>query len=326
MSEVYIFGMAKRRMSKKQRQKRLQKQIISAVVVIVLAILGFFLEPWQYLPGEEKPNVGSREELETTDLQVHYIDMGQADSILVRVPADNGMLNMLIDAGTSKGYGADVLTGYLEDLGILSLDYFVITHPDGDHILAADEVIEQFEVKKFIMTDYEKSTSSWERVLTALDKHDIDTDIITKAGDTYHMGEASFKILGPVDSSDTEDVNNASIVLRLVYGETSFLFTGDAEGSSEEQMLAKFPASDFRADVLKIGHHGARKGTTEAFLKAVDPSLAVILCGKDNDYGHPTSAVLDRLTAANVEILRTDLEGTIIIGSDKKEVYRLTSN
>ncbi len=324
-TEVYIF-MAKRRMTKKKKAQ-LKKSIISSVVFLIVAILAFFLEPWQYLPtDEDKPDVGSREEFTSTDLQVHYIDVGQADAILVRVPTASGMENMLIDAGTSEGYGPTAVTGYLESLGITTLDYFVITHPHLDHIGAADEVITEFDIEKVIMPECEASTKSWERVLTAIDEKNVDTDILQKAGDTYTIGDASFKILAPIDPASVKETNNYSIVLRLVYGDTSFMFTGDSEKDMEAESLEKFPASDFSADVLKVGHHGSTTSTSKAFLNVVNPSLAIIPCGKDNEYGHPHKETVALLNEKGVEMLRTDLEGTIIICSDKNEVYRLTSN
>ena len=314
--------MAKRRTSK----KKIRKQVISAVIVVILAILAYFLEPWQYITGEEKSDVGSRTEITSTDLQIHYIDVGQADSILVRVPVDGGMKNMLIDAGTAENYPASNIIDYLSDLGISSLDYFVITHPHLDHIGAADEVIHTFDVKTVSMPEGEAATKAWENVLVAIDENDVDTDISSKAGDTYTMGDASFKILGPIDPANEKETNNYSIVMRLVYGETALMFTGDAETDSEEEILARFSASEFSADVLKAGHHGSTTSTSEEFLKAASPSLAIISCGEGNSYGHPHDEILERLQNAGVEIPRTDLEGDIIICSDKTEVYRLTSN
>ena len=148
--------------------------------------------------------------------------------------------------------------------------------------------------------------------------------IPSKVGNTYKIGDASFEILGPVADLDVKDPNDYSVVIRLDYGENSFVFTGDAEEASEEAMLKKNNASKFKCDVLKVGHHGSESSTSEAFLKATNPSLAVIMCGTDNEYGHPDKVVVDRLEEANVKILRTDLEGTIVICSNKKEVYRLT--
>ncbi len=314
--------MAKRR----SKEKKIKKQILSAVVFVILAILFYFLEPWQYIENTDKPDVGSRTELTSTDLQVHYIDVGQADSILVRVPVEGGMKNMLIDAGTAENYPASNVTDYLSALGIQKLDYFVITHPHLDHIGAADEVINAFEIMTVILPECEASTKAWENVLVAIDENDVDTDIISKAGDTYTMGDASFKILGPIDPANEKETNNYSIVMRLVYGDTAFMFTGDAETDSEEEILAKFAASEFSSDVLKVGHHGSTTSTSKEFLRAVNPSLAVISCGEGNSYGHPHDEIMSLLQGEGIEILRTDLEGDVILCSDKKEVYRLTSN
>lgn len=308
--------MARRRTSK----KKTQKQIISAIIFIILAIITYFTEPWQYIP---KDDIGSRNEVQTTDLQVHFIDVGQADATLVRVPTADGMKNMLIDAGTSTGYGEDVILDYLSDLGISTLHYFVLTHPDFDHISAAVEVMEQFEIEMLLMNEGEGTSGTWAATLAHIDENDIPYTF-TDVGDTYLMGDASFTVLGPIRFVD--DTNENSIVMRMDYGETSFLFTGDAEKGSEADMVATHPSSVFACDVLKAGHHGSGTSTSEALLRAANPALAVISCGKGNKYGHPHDSVLERLTNAGVEILRTDLEGTIIICSDKTEVYRLTSN
>ena len=319
--EVYIF-MAKRR----TKTQKLKKQVLSGLVCVICLILAYFLEPWQYITDDPKSDVGTRTELTTTDLQVHYIDVGQADSILIRVPTANGMKNMLIDAGTADNYPASNVTDYLSDLGITSLEYFVITHPHLDHIGAADEVINMFEIETVIIPECEASTKAWGNVLTAIDENDVDTDIISRPGDTYTIGDASFKILGPVDPANEKETNNYSIVLRLVYGDTAFMFTGDAEKDSEAEILSEFDASEFSADVLKLGHHGSTTSTSTQFLNAVNPSLAIISCGVGNSYGHPHAETLELMQTEGIDILRTDFEGDIIICSDKTEVYRLTSN
>lgn len=308
------------------KDAKLKKQILSAVAAVIVLILAYFFEPWTYIMGENRPDVGSRTELTTDDLQIHYIDVGQADSILVRVPVSGGMKNMLIDAGTSENYPPANITEYLESLGITSLDYFVITHPHLDHIGAADEVINQFDVKTVIIPECDASTKAWENVLVAITENDVDADILSGAGDTYTMGDASFKILGPIDPANEKETNNYSIVMRLVYGDTAFMFTGDAETDSEAEILERFPASEFSSDVLKVGHHGSTTSTSEEFLNAVNPSLAIISCGEGNSYGHPHDEIIALLEENDVEILRTDEQGDIVICSDKNEVYRLTSN
>lgn len=308
-------------MAKRKRKTNKARALLSVIAVIALIIISYFTEPWQYLDG----GLGNRDSASATDLQVHYIDVGQADSILVTVPADKGNRYMLIDAGTSSGYPASTVVDYLKNEGIAALDYFIITHPHLDHIGAADEVINEFNVKNVIMPECEASTASWLRVLTAMDNKGI-SYIPSKCGDTYSMGEAEFQILGPVDASkvDPDDKNDYSVVIKLEWGDTSFLFTGDAEKTSEAEMLKKFPSETFRADVLKMGHHGSTTSSSKAFLDAVRPSTAVICVGKGNDYGHPHKETLENLKARNITVLRTDEEGTIILCSDKKTVSRLT--
>ena len=309
--------MAKR---KRKNKNKTLKTVISLLIVLILAVISYFTEPWQYI-NPNPPDLGTREEISVTDLQVHYIDVGQADAILVRIPTDNGTKNMLIDAGTAEGHPASTVQKYLEDLGITELEYMIITHPHLDHIGAADEVIRAFTVRNLIMPECEASTQAWINVLTAMDERDL-SYIPSEAGKTYRIGDASFTILGPIDASKVKDTNDYSVVIRLVFGNTSFLFTGDAEKTSEAEMLARFPASAFKCNVLKVGHHGSTTSSSKAFLSAADPDVAVISCGTGNSYGHPHTETLENLNAAGVQVLRTDLEGTVILCSDGKEVYR----
>ncbi len=232
---------------------------------------------------------------------------------------------MLIDAGTSSGYSDKVITGYLDGLGIDTLTYMMITHPHLDHGGAAEEVIEAVNVENIILPECDASQAFWLGMFEAMDAKGL-SYIPSEIGDTYKVGEASFTILGPVDPSAVKDTNDYSIVIRLDYGETSFVFTGDATVESEEQMLEANPASAFKCDVLKVAHHGSNTSTGEAFLEACDPSLAIISCGEGNSYGHPHDVVVKRIEAENIPILRTDIEGTIILVSDKNEVKRLTND
>jgi competence protein ComEC len=317
--------MAKRRRSKKLK-KKVMRSLTTLVLLLIIGVISMILQPWQYLDGGqggEKDPVGDRTEANVTDLQVHYIDVGQADSILIRVPTENGTKNMLIDAGTEGSSSDKIVTDYLNSLGIDTLTYMIITHPHEDHASAAKEVIEAVNIENLIFPECEATQKFWLGMLEAMDAKNLEY-IPSKMGDTYQIGDASFEILGPVDDLKIVETNDYSVVIRLDYGENKFLFTGDAEDSSEEAMLEVWPASKFDCDVLKVGHHGSESSTTSAFLAAADPSLAIIMCGEGNKHGHPDSVVVERLQKANIPILRTDLEGTIIICSDKKEVYRLT--
>ena len=315
--------MGKKRNKKKQRMKII-RSVITLCIVILLGLFSIILKPWENLG--QNADVGNTDNLDPNQLQVHYIDVGQADAILIRVPTENGMQNVLIDAGTATGYPAKTITEYLGNLGIETISYMIITHPHLDHAGAADEVIEEFQVENLILSEFTSEHTGkafWKNMFEAMDAKNLEYTT-GEIGDTYQIGEASFEILGPVDPSKVKDTNDYSLVIRMDYGETSFLFTGDAEEASEKEMLKANASSKFKCDVLKVGHHGSDSSTSEAFLAAANPALAIIQCGEGNDYGHPKPSILERLTNANVEILRTDLEGTIIVCSDKQEVKRYT--
>jgi beta-lactamase superfamily II metal-dependent hydrolase len=229
---------------------------------------------------------------------------------------------MLVDAGTSDGYKQQVILDYLDNLKVTTLDYMIVTHPHADHNAAALKILKTYTVDNLILPECETDQKTWLNMLEWLDEQNKEY-IPSKVGDTYQIGDASFEILGPA-TYDVKDPNDYSVVIRLDYGENSFLFTGDAEEASEEAMMKASDPSKFKCDVLKVGHHGSDSSTSEAFLAAADPSLAIIMCGEGNEYGHPKPIILERLEKAKIAVLRTDLEGTIIICSDKKEVYRLT--
>ena len=318
--------MAKRR-SKKKQQEKMIRSFITLALVLILGLFSIIIQPWQYFnsgdDSGDKGSLGEKTESGVTDLQVHYIDVGQADCILIRVPTADGVKNMLIDAGTSDGYKQQVILDYLDNLEITNLDYMIVTHPHSDHNAAALKVLKTYTVGDLILPECETEQKTWLNMLEWLDEQNKEYTS-SKVGDTYEIGDASFEILGPVDIAKVKDPNDYSVVIRLDYGETSFLFTGDAEEASEEAMLAASPASKFKCDVLKVGHHGSDSSTSTAFLAAADPSLAIIMCGEGNEYGHPKPEILERLENAKVKVLRTDLEGSIVICSDKQEVYRLT--
>ena len=223
---------------------------------------------------------------------------------------------VLIDSGTPES--RTVLTGYLKEQGVKKIDYFVLTHPHADHIGGAAAVLDAFDVVNVIMTDAPTTTSTYKKVLQKIDEKDCGV-IFTEAGKEYSLGEAKITILGPV-SDYSDDLNNTSIVLRLTYGRTVFMFTGDAEKKAEQDMLTKFPASYFRADVLKLGHHGSSNSTSDGWFFAVSPEYAVISCGRNNDYGHPHREILSLLKNNGTTYFRTDTDGSIVMSSDGESV------
>lgn len=293
-------------------KKRLAYALIALVTAAILLIiprtrnrvleyLGFF--------DTDSPQA----EIPDGEIVVYFIDVGQGDAELIMTSDGK---TVLIDSGTPES--RTVLTGYLKEQGVKKIDYFVLTHPHADHIGGAAAVLDAFDVVNVIMTDAPTTTSTYKKVLQKIDEKDCGV-IFAEAGKEYSLGEAKITILGPV-SDYSDDLNNTSIVLRLTYGRTAFMFTGDAEKKAEQDMLTKFPASYFRADVLKLGHHGSSTSTSDGWFFAVSPEYAVISCGRNNDYGHPHREILSLLKKNGTTYFRTDTDGSIVMSSDGESV------
>lgn len=243
-------------------------------------------------------------------LKVHFIDVGQADSILIQ----QGNNAMLIDAGNNED--SETVKNYIANQGITKLDYVVGTHPHEDHIGGLDYVINNFQIGKIYMPKITSNTKTFEDVVTAIKNKGMQVTA-SVPGDSFKLGEADCKILAP-NSASYEDLNNYSIVIKVTYKNNSFMFTGDAEAISETEILNK--GFDVKADVLKVGHHGSSSSTSDEFLKKVNPKYAVISAGKDNDYGHPHKETMKRLKDSGITVYRTDEAGTIICTSDGNNI------
>lgn len=244
-------------------------------------------------------------------LKVHFIDVGQADSILIQTPDGK---SMLIDAGNNAD--GQAVVSYLKGQGVSKIDILVGTHPHEDHIGGMDNVINSFEIGQIYMPKVSHTTKTYEDVLTAISRKGLKITSPTP-GSTFSLGEVRFTILAP-NSSTYEDMNDYSIVLKMEYGNTSFLFTGDAEQVSENEIIAK--GYNLKADVLKVGHHGSSSSTSQAFLDKVSPKYAVIMVGSDNNYGHPHKETMDKLEAKGIPVYRTDENGTIVATSDGNNI------
>ncbi len=290
----------------------LNKKILSVIVSIIIAVIAWY--------NSESDNSNQTVEIPTDGetMVVKFVDVGQGDCEIVMFP--NGK-TMLIDAGTTSA--EDTLPEYLRNLGIEKLDYIIGTHPHEDHIGGLDAVIKSFDVGQIYMSKAETTTKTYKDVLTAIKNKGV-TINTAKAGKVI-IDDDSIKaeLLAP-NSDKYEELNNYSAVLKLQYGETSFLFTGDAEVLSEEEMMRNFGKAKLNSDVLKMGHHGSSTSSSEEFFNAVSPDTAVISCGIDNDYGHPHREIRSLLEKYNTTVYRTDQNGTITAISDGQNIEFLT--
>lgn len=290
--------------------KKITKGILLIIIIFSIFLVSCTAEPSKPVLGG---NIGtaSSEEKTSGTLQVNYIDVGQADSILIL----QGTHAMLIDAGNNDDY--ELVYKYLNKQGIKSLEYVIGTHPHEDHIGGLDYIINNFNIGKVILPKNAKSnTKTYTDVLKAISKKGLKA--INPIPDTsFKLGEAVCTILAP-NSSSYEDLNNYSVVVKIEFGDNSFLFEGDAEALSEMEMVKK--GYDLKADVLKVGHHGSSSSTCAKFLAKVQPKYAVISVGKDNSYGHPQKGTMDRLKSSKVKVYRTDECGTIVALSDGKNI------
>ena len=313
--------MAKR----KTKSNALVQLIAGIVIVLVITLIGgkYDSNLLENLKGSlesesledvEKNNDNSTQKIETSkvdgNLIVDFIDVGQGDSILIR----QGDHAMLIDGGTSEC--KDDLLNFLKSENIQKFDYIVGTHPHEDHIGSLDDVVNAYDFDTILFPKVTTTTKTFENLVNAV-KNKNKKFTTPVSGNEYTLGDAKFKILAP--SSDSyQSLNNYSIVIKLTYGENTFMFTGDAETLSETEMLNSF--DDLTADVLKIGHHGSTTSTSKKFLNAVNPKYAVISVGKDNTYNHPTKTTMNKLEELKIPVYRTDEEGTIECVSNGKDI------
>ena len=244
-------------------------------------------------------------------LTLTVIDVGQGDSLLLQSPSGK---TMLIDAGEQDAFSSirKVLSAY----GIERLDAVVATHAHSDHIGGMTELLKTYPVGTFYLTDSVSTTKQYTDMLSAAQKNGCtvcktDTETVIAWDDAVEI-----TVLNPFPGWTYPEMNNASIVLRVTFGDTSFLLTGDLETEGETLLLTAYDPEALSADVLKLGHHGSNSSTGAAFLDAVHPSIAIASVGKNNKYGHPHDEVLERLSARNITLYRTDKDGIITLFSD----------
>jgi competence protein ComEC len=259
-------------------------------------------------------SVHAVQSVDAAQLEVHFIDVGQGDAILIMTPDGS---TALIDGGLSNGQAMD----YLQSLGLDRIDVIIATHPHQDHIAGLVDIMQTFDVGGVWQPGSTNTTLAFERFLTTIVHegipfHDAGT------GDVIPLGALSLDVLYGVPQA--ANLNNTSLVLRLTYGDISFLFTGDAERAVEQFLVSANP-DRLRSTVLKMGHHGSSTSATPAFVDAVHPQIAVYSAGSGNAYGHPHASPLSNVSAVGATVFGTDVDGTVIITTDG-ESYRVTTS
>lgn len=287
----------------------MKKKDMKKLIVLVILLLSYAYTT--FINTENKNQEGPIKERKTEDvifadentLNVYFIDVGQADSILL----ENKGHYMLIDAGNNED--GPKLVNYFNEQDIKEFDYVVGTHAHEDHIGGMDDIIKNFKIDNFYMPDAITTTKTFEDVLDALEE----TNVIfqtPKVNQTFNLQDTTITTLSV--TADEKNLNDTSIVLKVKHGTNTFLLMGDASTKIEKNLLNK----DIKSDVLKVGHHGSRYSTSLEFLKKVSPEYAVISVGENNTYKHPHEEILKRLEEQNIQIYRTDKQGTILAKSN----------
>lgn len=309
-------------MSKRKNNKtvKFSAALVAVIALVISAIITFF-------PGKVFPtwndifrSVGINETADSSDFafSVHFLDVGQADCELI-VNGDNVIL---IDSGDVNSFLA--VDSYLKSQDITEINYFILTHGHSDHIGSAKDIIENYKIDNIIMTKY-----SAENIPTTDLYNEFLTSVLNSSakvyeavpGDSYSLNsDCKFTVFAPND--DYKELNNSSVVIKVSYKNKSFLFEGDAEKKSEKDILKQ--GFDVKADVIKLGHHGSKTSSTDDYLNAVNPTFAIISCGINNQYNLPSDEVIEKLTKRNIQFRRTDVNGTIVIGTDGDELYLST--
>ena len=294
-----------------------KNKILFSLIFFLLSILLIFSLAFSFnnfqknnskLNGEaiSNPNSGSK------NLIVHYIDVGQGDSELIQIP---GNINILIDGGTKNS--SKKVVSYIKSLGIEKLNIVISTHPHADHIGGLISVINSFKVDNVIDAGINHTSTTFKEYLKAVKVKNINY-LTPSPGESFDLGtNVKLIVYGPYNRYKS-DLNNSSVVVKLIYGSTSFLFEGDAESKEESQLISG--GLDLSATVLKVGHHGSKTSSTLKFLKKINPKISVISVGKGNSYGHPAKTTIDNLLSLGSSVYRTDTTGDIIIESNGSNV------
>lgn len=300
----------------KKKKRNLGIYIAAGVLVFLLNI--FWVVLMEVEPENEKENTGQstgKEESQTSEnadtekMQVHFLDVGQGLSVLVEL----GEEVLVYDGGGRDT--SSLVVAYLQEQGITEIDYLISSHYDADHVSGLIGCLYAFDVKQVIGSDYVHDSKLYTSFHNAVEKEGIEIEYPT-VGTQYTLGEALITILAPAEIVD--DSNSNSVVVKLSFGESDFIFTGDADYYSERAMLAS--EIDLDCEVLSVGHHGSASSTSEYFLEKTTPEYAIISCGKENEYGHPHKEVVGMLQSMRIDLFRSDVQGTVIASTDGETI------
>lgn len=283
-----------------------KRKFIALIVVAVVGVIGYFFQNNE--SGTEDRHLSEEK------MSVHFIDVGQGDCSLIELPDGK---TMLVDAGeTEEG---QKITRYLKSFGIDKIDFLVGTHPHSDHIGGLEEIINGFEVANVYMPRKSHNSATFKNLLNCIKERGL-TVKSPIAGEILYEGDGvKIKVLSPM-ASYYDDLNNYSIVLEIIYGNKSFLLTGDAEN----QILNKIAVSG-KVDVLKVSHHGSYSANGKRFYNRIMPEYAVISVGNSNRYGHPHRETISILKERNIKFFRTDNDGTVVFETDGNEINVMES-